>query len=486
MQRKCGLMLHISSLPNKYGFGCFSKDAYDFIDFLKKSGQHYWQVLPFNPTNNSGSPFQCYSVFAGNPNFIDLTEFLNEKELSKLNIKPTTEINFKELTETRINALKFIFNRDYKKYDLEEFKKQNAFWLQDYAVFMALKDFYNGVEYTLFPEPLKKYDKKAVKEFSEQHKTEVEFHIFVQYLFLQQWTKIKNYANENGIEIIGDIAFYPATDSSDTWANRENFCIDEECKPTGIAGVPPDYFSADGQLWGNPVYNVKKMKKDKYVWWVKRFQQAHKFYDIVRLDHFRGFESFWMCKPKAKTAKGGKWVKSFGLDLFKELKKHRVPGFIAEDLGVITQPVKDLMKKCGFPGMKVFQFAFDGDPKNAYYPHNYTEDCVAYIGTHDNNTFVGFLQEEPNETLKMVKEYLSLPDESTYEQITDLSLAVMLNSLAQTVIFTVQDVLKLDQNYRMNIPGTPENNWKFVLPQGLLTDELAQNLRNLTIAANRI
>ena len=486
MQRKCGLMLHITSLPNKYGFGCFSKEAFEFIDFLKKSGQHYWQVLPFNPTNESGSPFQCYSVFAGNPCFIDLTEFLTEEELSNLGVKPVKKIDFNQILKTRLTALKFIFERDFKNYSMEDFKKQNSFWLEDYATFMAIKDCYNGVDFTKFPDGLKKYDNKALQEFKTSHKNEIDFHIFIQFLFFKQWEKIKNYANENDIEIIGDIAFYPATDSSDIWAQREEFLLDKDCRPKLIAGVPPDYFSEDGQLWGNTVYNVEKMKENNFNWWVKRFEQANKFYDVVRLDHFRGFESFWVCSASAKTAKNGKWQKSFGEELFNELKKHKVPKFIAEDLGVITPKVKALMDKFSFPGMRVFQFAFDGNPKNLYFPHNYTQNSVAYIGTHDNNTFVGFLKEISPETLSQIKTFLCLPENSTYEQITDTLFSIMLNSLSQTVIFTVQDILYLDERYRMNTPGTEKDNWNFVLPKNKLTNKLAEQLRKLVIAANRI
>ncbi len=485
MQRASGVMLHITSLPNKYGFGCFSKEAYEFVDFLAASGQKYWQVLPFNPTNDSGSPFQSFSVFAGNPCFIDLTQFLNEEELLKIGIKKTTARNFKKEAELKLKALKVIFKRDFKPEIVEDFCRQNNYWLKDYAIFMALKDFFKGKELDVFPDEFRNYDKKAIKEFSLSHEEEINFYIFVQYLFMQQWSKLKSYANDKGIEIIGDIAFYPAGDSSDVWANREEFCFDKKNNPTGVAGVPPDYFSEDGQLWGNPIYNAKQMKENNFTWWVKRFQQANKYYDVVRIDHFRGFESFWVCDPKGTTAKTGKWVKGFGYELFEELKKHRMPKFIAEDLGVITPKVKALMDKFDLPGMKVFQFAFDGNHKNPYFPHNYDENCVAYLGTHDNNTFVGFLKECSPEILSQIKNYLTLPEESTYEKITDTIIAVMLNSRANTVILSMQDLLYLDERYRMNIPGTPEDNWKFILPKNYRKKELEKNLLALTISASR-
>lgn len=485
MKRACGIMLHISSLPNKYGFGCFSKEAYNFVDFLKKSGQHYWQVLPFNPTNDSGSPFQSFSVFAGNPNFIDLTEFLSDKELEKLGFKNTKKIDFKKLSALRLEALKKVYKKFYKEEEILDFCHQNSYWLEDYATFMALKDKFKNVELSLFPKEYKNYDKKTIEEFRLKNKKQIDFYKFVQFIFMKQWSKLKNYANENGIEIIGDIAFYPACDSSDVWANRQEFCFDKDNNPTGVAGVPPDYFSEDGQLWGNPIYNAENMKKNNFTWWVKRFQQANKFYDVVRIDHFRGFESFWVCKPDAQTAKDGKWHKGFGYELFEELKKHRMPKFIAEDLGVITPKVKKLMDTYSLPGMKVFQFAFDGNPKNLYFPHNYPENCVAYIGTHDNNTLVGFLKEVEPEILSEVKQYLSLPEDATYEKITDTLIAIMLNSRAETVILSMQDLLYLDESYRMNIPGTPEDNWKFIVPKNSFTDSLAKTLLNLTIAADR-
>ena len=485
MKRACGIFLHISSLPNKYGFGCFSKEAYEFVDFLKKSGQKYWQVLPFNPTNESGSPFQSFSVFAGNPCFIDLTEFLSEKELTKLGFKQTKKIDFDDVLKLRLAALKVVFKKYFVQEEVDAFSKKNSYWLEDYATFMALKDKYNGVEYLAFPEALKNYDLEAVENFKIKNKKQIEFYKFVQYIFMQQWGRLKKYANDNGIEIIGDIAFYPASDSSDVWANREEFCFDKNGNQKGVAGVPPDYFSEDGQLWGNPIYNKEKMIENKFVWWVKRFEQSNKFYDVVRIDHFRGFEAYWVCDAKAETAKNGKWVKGFGYELFEELKKHKMPEFIAEDLGIITPKVKALMDKFGLPGMKVFQFAFDGNYKNPYFPHNYLENCVAYIGTHDNNTLIGFLKEISPDTLQQIKDYLSLPENSTYEQISDTLFAIMLNSRANTVIFTMQDLLYLDERYRMNIPGTPEDNWKFVLPKNSLKDSLAKTLLNLTIAANR-
>lgn len=485
MKRASGVMLHISSLPNKYGFGCFSKEAYDFVDFLKRTGQHYWQVLPLNTPDDCGSPFSSFSVFAGNPCFIDLTEFLEENEIVSMGIKKEKKMDFKKIYSQRIMALKKIYERHFDQDAIDDFRKKNKFWIEDYATYMAIKDEFGGVAYTSFPEPLRNHKFSAVEGYKCAHKKEVEFYIFVQYLFMKQWDKLRKYANDNGVQIIGDIAFYPSSDSSDVWANREEFCFDKDGNQTGVAGVPPDYFSEDGQLWGNPVYNIPQMKRNKFNWWVKRFEQTYKFYDMVRIDHFRGFESFWVVPAGAKTAKSGKWVKGPGYALFKLLKGHKVPDFLVEDLGIITPQVKKLIQKTKFPAMRVFQFAFDGNPKNPYYPHNYINNCVAYLGTHDNNTFVGFLKEN-SLVLQQVKDYLKLPENSTYEQITDAAIFVLMNSVADLVVLSAQDLLYLDERYRMNTPGTIEGNWSFRLPDNCFTKDLEEKLLQYAISSKRV
>lgn len=485
MQRSSGILLHISSLPNKYGFGCFSKEAYDFVDFLHETNQKFWQVLPINPTNDSGSPFQCYSVFAGNICFIDLTEYLTEQELIKLGVKKLKKLNFNKIYEQRVNALKYIFKRDFKKTNLTKFVEENKFWLTDFAIFMALKEDYKTSFYN-FPEKYKNYDKIAIEKYELKNQNKINFYIFTQYLFFNQWERLKKYAQRKDIKIIGDIAFYPASDSSDVWANRKEFCFDDNGNPLAVGGVPPDYFSEDGQLWGNPIYNVEYMKKNKYKWWIKRFKHAYKFFDVARLDHFRGFESFWACPVKAQNAKVGKWIKGLGKPFFNELFKHKnIPQFIAEDLGIITEKVKKLIEKTGLPGMKVFQFAFDGNKKNNYFPHNYINNCVAYLGTHDNNTFIGFLKELDDETLTKVKLYLGKEENSTFEELTDIAISFLMNSRAEVVILTIQDLLYLDENYRMNTPGTVENNWSFVLNKNFLSKELIHRLKQITFIANR-
>lgn len=485
MKRASGVMMHISCLPNKYGFGCFSKEAYEFVDFLKASGQHYWQVLPFNPTNESGSPFQCYSVFAGNPSFIDLTEFLTDEEIVSLGIKKEEDVDFEKINSSRLLALKKIYDKHKNQDEIDAFRTKHKFWIEDYATFTVIKDELGGIPYTEFPTELKQHNAKALEEYRLKNKDKIEFYVFVQMIFFRQWEKLRKYANDNGIKIIGDMAFYPASDSADVWANRESFCFDENGDPTGVAGVPPDYFSEDGQLWGNPLYNVEYLKKNNYRWWIKRFEQAYKFYDMVRLDHFRGFESFWFVPYGAETAKGGKWVKGLGYPLFQALKDKKVPEFLVEDLGIITPAVEKLIQKTGFPNMKVFQFAFDGNPKNNYFPHNYPKNCVAYIGTHDNNTYVGFLKEQKPEVFNQVRSFVGQGEDATIEDIVDATTLIMLNSLADLVVLTIQDLCYLDENYRMNTPGTVKNNWNFRLDKELLTPELTKRLLTLTINSNR-
>lgn len=559
MQRASGILLHISSLPNIYGFGTMGEEAYNFVDFLKEGGFKYWQILPLNPTNESGSPFQSYCVFAGNINLIDLTPYLtkNEKQSflnesinffendetfncnnlgnldnkdasknfnasivkediytntfynksienrnenndvlddnvkSKLSEDNSTKafcnkINFTQVYNIKIKYLKKIYKRNFSKIDMQKFIKQNSFWLNDYAIFCVLKDRYK-TPYWLFPKEFCSYNKNALEQFKQKYSSEINFYIFTQYLFFEQWSKLKNYANNKGIKIFGDIAFYPSFDSSDVWANKQDFCFDINGTPNGVAGVPPDYFSKEGQLWGSPIYNIKNMKDNNYNFWVKRLEHANTFFDVVRLDHFRGFESFWAVKDyKSENAINGKWQKSLGLDFFKVLNGKKIPILVAEDLGIITKDVKKLIDNLGIAGMKVFQFAFDGNPKNSYFPHNYVENCVAYLGTHDNNTFIGFLENDVSiRTLNEIKNYLGQQKDATNNQILDMAFSVILNSRADTVILTMQDILYLDKNYRMNTPGTTTNNWCFRLNNNYNTNELKNFLLKLNISANR-
>ena len=487
MQRALGIMLHISSLPNKFGFGAFSKEAFSFVDFLKASNVKYWQVLPLNPIMKSGSPFQSYSVFAGNSCFIDFEQLLSLQELKNCGFKNLANIDFEKIYLTRKAALKLCFKKYFKstQKDYINFCKNNKFWLEDYATFMTIKEVFCDVALQQFPKMLRERKKTELAKFKKDHKHIVDFYKYEQFLFFTQWQKLKDYAKQNDIQIIGDLAFYPSTDSCDVWANKNEFCVDSNFVPTKIGGVPPDFFSQEGQVWGNPVYNIQNMKQNKFEWWKKRFEQTKNFFDVVRLDHFRGFEAFYQIDAKTQDAKNGVWQKSFGKELFDNLDKQKVPQFIAEDLGIITQDVLNLMKQIKVPGMKVFQFAFDGNEKNPYFPHNYIDDCACYLGTHDNNTFVGFLKEVPANVLQQIKDYLRLPLESTYEQITKECTKLLVCSKANLCVLTMQDLLYLDEKSRMNIPGVAMGNWKFKINKNQLTKSLSNYIKELVILSGR-
>ena len=487
MQRALGVMLHVSSLWGKFGFGALSKEAFSFVDFLKNAGVKYWQVLPLNPIMQSGSPFQSYSVFAGNLCLIDFEELLSSEQLKKCGFKNSAEIDFDKIYMSRKSALKLCFKKYFNKQkeNIEAFCKENSFWLEDYALFMAIKEVFCGISLQQFPKVLRDREKASIEKFKKQHKHIVDFYKYEQFLFFTQWQKLKDYAKNCGIKIIGDLAFYPATDSCDVWANKDEFCVDENFVPTKIGGVPPDFFSEEGQVWGNPVYNVENMAQNNFRWWRKRFEQTKKFFDVVRLDHFRGFEAFYEVDAKTLDAKKGKWKKSFGKALFDSLNKNNTPEFIAEDLGIITKEVGELMKQINVPGMRVFQFAFDGNEKNLYFPHNYTSNCVCYLGTHDNNTFVGFLKEVPPQVLQQIKDYLRLPIESTYEQITKECAKVLACSKADLCVLNIQDLLCLDEKSRMNIPGVPTGNWKFRINKKLITKDLAEQIKELVVLSGR-
>jgi len=485
MQRALGIMLHISSLPNKYGYGAFSEEAFCFVDFLKKSGVKYWQVLPLNPIMQSGSPFQSHSVFAGNSCFIDFEQFLSKEQLKKCGFKNSKKMNFKQICKSRQQALKIVFKMCFDEQKIKDFCLKNSFWLEDYATFMAIKDVFDGIAVQDFKDELKHRDKIKLEKFKQKYKKVVDFYKFEQFLFFSQWQKLKDYANKNGVQIIGDLAFYPSTDSCDVWANADEFFVDENLKPKMIGGVPPDYFSINGQVWGNPVYDIQKMKSNNYKWWQLRLEQTKQFFDVVRLDHFRGFESFYQIDATTQDAKTGTWQKSFGESLFKSLNKNKTPLFIAEDLGIITNEVTDLMKSCNIPGMRVFQFAFDGNEKNMYFPHNYIGNCVCYLGTHDNNTFVGFLKEISPQVLQTLKNYLRLPEEATYEQITKQSIHMLACSKADLCVLCMQDLLFLDEKSRMNIPGTAQGNWGYKLSQKDLSADLQNYIKKITIISDR-
>ncbi len=476
----------IFSLPSPYGIGSLGAEAYRFVDFLKAAGQSYWQILPLNPTNYGDSPYQSFSSFAGNPYFIDIELLINEGLLTKAEAdsfdfgKSKNKIDYGKLYESRLPLLKIAFSRFEKTAKFDEFCKENAYWLNDYALFMALKsengfvawqDFKVGAEYD-----------DCTEEITD--KAEILFHKFLQFKFFTQWHNLKNYANENGIKIIGDIPIYVALDSADVWSDKSQFLLDRH-KPSLVAGCPPDAFTEDGQLWGNPLYDWKKMKADGYRWWKRRLGAALKMYDTVRIDHFRGFEAYYAIPAADETAKNGKWMKGPDIAFFKEMKKEfgeDLP-IIAEDLGFLTPQVRKMLKLSGFPGMKVLQFAFDSREESDYLPHNYEKNCVVYTGTHDNDTINGWVESAPAADVKFAEKYLGCKRDNGFNFAM---IRTALASVADTAIIMMPDLIGADSSARINTPSTLGDNWQWRIDSGCINDWLAQIVYDLTETYCRI
>ena len=488
--RTSGVIMHISSLPGPFGIGTFGKEALRFVDFLKSAGQYYWQILPLCPTSFGDSPYQSFSTFAGNPYFIDLDKLsadglLKIDEYANINWgKVHTRVDFTLLSKKRISVLKTAFSRFEKNTDFQKFCDENAFWLNDYSLYMALKYFYDGKPWYEWEDIYKKREPKALKAFAENNSVEILFWNFVQYEFFKQWNELKSYANANGVYIIGDIPIYVAGDSADVWANSSLFQIDENCNFTNVAGCPPDAFSDDGQLWGNPLYDWEEMKKTDYDWWKKRISHTMKMVDTVRIDHFRGFESYYSIPTSSKTAKIGKWEKGPGIEFFKNIEKSLVKmNIIAEDLGYLTPAVKKMLRQSGYPGMKVLQFAFDTDGDSDYLLHNITPKSVCYTGTHDNDTIIGFMKNSDRKVRKRAKDYLGLTRREGYNWGM---MRACWSSSSNIAIVTMQDLLGLGSDARMNMPSTQENNWQWRAEADYLSDELAKKVRYYTNLYRRL
>lgn len=491
--RKSGVLMHISSLSSPYGIGSMGKEAREFVDFLKKSGQSYWQILPVCPTSYGDSPYQSFSTFAGNPYFIDL-ELLREDGL--LQSEEYVDVDW-ESTPDKVNY-EAVY---YKRYDIlrkaadrfmenpspeySDFCDEQKEWIYDYALFMALKDANGGVAWIEWGEELKKRNPEALEEAKTKYSKEIEFWKIMQFLFFKQWKSLRQYANDRGIEIIGDLPIYVALDSVDVWANPHLFLLDENLEPIDVAGCPPDGFSATGQLWGNPLFRWDVMEEEDYDWWVRRISQACKIYNVLRIDHFRGFDSYYAIPYGAETAMNGEWRTGPGIKLFKAMERKIGPqNIIAEDLGYLTDSVRQLLKDSGFPGMKVLEFAFDSrDSNNAdYLPHNYPEYCIAYAGTHDNETICGWKKTAAPEDIAYAKDYLKLSDDNFCWDMIDRLWA----TAANTVIIQAQDILELGSESRMNIPSTLGGNWSWRALEGAFTDEIADRLRKITEQHNRL
>lgn len=496
--RKSGILMPISGIPSRFGIGGFSKEAYAFVDFLKAAGQSLWQILPLGPTGYGDSPYQSFSTFAGNPYYIDLEELIqagylmeNECESTDYGNDPA-HVDYEKIWLTRFNLLRKAYGRAVKKGVLQKaeyqrFVRENESWLPDYALYMAVKGYFQNVCWVEWDEDIRLRKPAAVKKYREKLEEEVDFYQFQQYLFAAQWKALKAYANDKGIRIVGDIPIYVAFDSADIWANPELFQLDEENLPIGVAGCPPDAFCATGQLWGNPLYRWEYHHKTGYAWWIRRIAYCYQLYDVVRIDHFRGFESYWFVPYGDETAEYGHWVKGPGYDLFRALKEALGDlDVIAEDLGFLTKEVLALVKKTGYPGMKILQFAFGDDADNAYLPHNYAQNCIVYTGTHDNDTTLGWYRSLDAKTRRHVRKYLGIKSGRGASEIPRLLIRTALASVADTAIIPMQDYLGLDSSGRINTPSTLGGNWEWRLLPEQATTELAEQIRELTTLYGRL
>ncbi len=481
--RTSGILMHISSLPSKYGIGTLGWEAKRFVNFLAEAGQTYWQILPICPTSYGDSPYQSFSSFAGNPYFIDLEllcadGLLTRQECESYNWgENETEVDFGILYQNRYALLKQAYRRftEHRPKAFAAFCEKEKDWLEDYAVFMALKDANGGDAWFTWKRELKFREAAAMEAAQEAYKDEIEFYKMLQYLFFKQWRNLKAYANKKGISIIGDVPIYVAGDSADVWANPGQFYLDEERNPIEVAGCPPDAFSEDGQLWGNPLFRWDVMKADGYCWWTKRIQAMAKLYDVVRIDHFRGFDSYYAIPAGDSTAKNGTWKEGPGMDLFEAIeKKLGKVNIIIEDLGFLTPSVLKLVKDSGFPGMKVLQFAFDTREESDYLPHNYASHSVVYTGTHDNDTIMGWMNTAPKDSVKYAKKYFNLNRLEGYHWGMMRGAWASVSDLA---IVPMQDILGLDSRARMNTPSTLGCNWKWRIKPKQITRQLAQKVR---------
>lgn len=486
MKRACGVLLPVSSLPTAYGIGGFSKEAYDFIDLLARAGQSYWQVLPLGPVGKGDSPYQSYSTFAGNPYFIALDRLkddglLTEAECRKADATAAGSemyVDYCLVRKKHGSALKKAYARFEKKDrpdDYDDFIRRTADWLPDYALFMAILEDEKGRPWNVWPEPLKKRSAAALDAFRTEHAEEIGFVFFQQYEFDRQWNALRDYAHSRGIRIIGDIPIYVSMDGADAWSDPRLFQMDENFQPTAVAGCPPDVFSADGQLWGNPLYDWAYQKETGYAWWIRRLSRMKELYDVVRLDHFRGFHDYWSVPFGASTAAAGHWEAGPDLDLFRAAKKKLGKlDVIAEDLGLLSDGVVKMVKKSGYPGMKIIEFAFDSDNKNPYLPFCYDHNCVVYTGTHDNDTAAGWLKSIDRRTRQHLNRYAGHRVRDPRELIR-----MAMASTADLCIIPVQDWLGLGSEARINTPGTCGDNWRWRLLPGQFTEKTADEMAEM-------
>ncbi len=483
--RQSGILMHITSLSGPYGVGTMGDPARKFVDFLYEAGQSLWQILPLSPTGYGDSPYQSCSAYAGNHYLIDLDVLIRQGLLTEEEVSSVAwcssedRVDFGILYENRLKVLKKAYERFEDQAALDDFCRTNSDWLSDFTLYMALKDAYKGLPWYQWPEELKTRQPDAVWQVRRQLQESIRFYSFVQYLFDLQWNDLRSYAHEKGISIIGDVPIYVPLDSADVWSNPELFQLDETLSPQAVAGVPPDGFTADGQLWGNPLYRWDVHQKNGYSWWLRRLGAAGKRYDIIRLDHFRAFEAYWSVPYGDETARNGHWIKGPDMDFVNAVQKG-LPDLpiIAEDLGFLTQEVLDLRDNSGWPGMKVLEFAFDSCEPSDYLPHTYTKNSVCYTGTHDNMTMRQWFENASEEAVQYAAEYMCLTEEEGYVWGT---IRTAMASVSDTCIVQLQDYLNLGGQARMNFPGTMTNcNWTWRAPQDALSSELAKRILKLT------
>ena len=485
--RSAGILMPVSSLPAPYGIGTFGKSAYELVDKLVEARQKYWQVLPIGPTSFGDSPYASFSAFAGNPYFIDL-DILIEEGLIERNYVNSFMWNLEDkyvdyglIYNSRFKVLRTAFENS-NHFETEEYKKfleENEFWLEDYCIYSACKNKFSGTAWFDWDEDIKFRKKEALNNIKEELADEIDFYKFIQFKFYEQWNKLKSYANDKNIEIIGDIPIYVAYDSVDVWQNTDMFQLDEELNPKSVAGVPPDAFSETGQRWGNPIYNWKKIEEDNFSWWRKRMEHSAKLYDVIRIDHFIGMVKYYSIHAKDEDARNGKWQKGPGMKLIKAINESiGDKKIVAEDLGVKIPEVAEVLEKSGYPGMKVLEFAFDGDRKNGHLPYNWDKNIVAYGGTHDNDTLVGYFTGLEWWELGYIREYMECRN-GTIEDLVDKIFTTAYASVANVVVFQMQDVLKVGNIGRMNLPSSMGTNWRWRMLPGEFSPEKIERLRYL-------
>ena len=493
MERKSGILLPMSSLPSPYGIGTMGKSAYQFVDFLKAAGQKYWQVLPLGPTSFGDSPYSSFSSFAGNPYFIDLDLLIKDKLLRPSEVKSRDwgddpdKIDYAKIFANRFPVLRLAFQRGRERYaaEIADFRRENAAWLENYALYMAVKAGFGMVSWTEWPDrEIRLHKPEAVERFRRQYAEEIDFWVFCQFLFFRQWKALRDYAHEQGILFIGDVPIYVALDSADVWSEPKYFQLDSDGVPKEVAGVPPDAFTEDGQLWGNPLYDYDVMKADGFGWWIRRIEGAGRLFDMIRIDHFRGFESYWAVPFGNTTAKIGRWRPGPGMALVGVLTSwfHDL-SFIAEDLGYTTPEVEKLLKDSKLPGMKILEFGFDPKGESDYMPHNCVNNSICYVGTHDNEVVNGWIRHTDKATLRYVKEYIHKSEDESW---CEAMLRTGMSTASKLFVMQMQDILELVAESRINTPGILGGNWQWRMRPEAIDKKLARKIRKLTETYRRL